>query len=45
MQKTINQKEDYLTKTIFESIMARKRAKIQDEFDAERKEQEKKIQI
>ena len=35
-----NQKEDYLTKTIFESIMARKRAKIQGEFDAERKEQE-----
>ena len=35
-----NQKEDYLTKTIFESIMARKRAKIQDAFDAERKEQE-----
>ena len=37
-----NQKEDYLTKTIFESIMARKRAKIQDEFDAERKEQEER---
>ena len=35
-----NQREDYLTKTIFESIMARKRAKIQDAFDAERKEQE-----
>ena len=35
-----NQKEDYLTKTIFESIMARKKAKIQGEFDAERKEQE-----
>lgn len=37
-----NQKEDYLTKTIFESIMARKRAKIQGEFDAERKEQEER---
>ena len=35
-----NQKEDYLTKTIFESIMARRRAKIQGEYDAERKEQE-----
>ena len=35
-----NQKEDYLTKTIFESILARKRAKIQDAYDAERKEQE-----
>ena len=37
-----NPKEDYLTKTIFESIMARKRAKIQDAFDAERKEQEER---
>ena len=35
-----NQKEDYLTKAIYESIRARKRAKIQDAFDAERKEQE-----
>ena len=35
-----NQKEDYLTKTIFESIMARRRAKIQGEYDAEKKEQE-----
>jgi small GTP-binding protein len=35
-----NQKEDYLTKTIFESIMARRRAKIQGEYDADRKEQE-----
>jgi len=37
-----NPKEDYLTKTIFESIMARKKAKIQDAFDAERKEQEER---
>ena len=37
-----NPKEDYLTKTIYESIMARKKAKIQDEFDAERKEQEER---
>ena len=35
-----NPREDYLTKTIFESIMARKRAKIQDAYDAERKERE-----
>ena len=37
-----NPKEDYLTKTIYESIMARKKAKIQDAFDAERKEQEER---
>ena len=37
-----NQREDYLTKTIYESIIARKRAKIQDAFDAERKEQEER---
>ena len=37
-----NQKEDYLTKTIFESIIARKRAKIQDAFDADKKEQEER---
>ena len=36
-----NQKEDYLTKTIFESIMERKRAKIQEEYDKEREENER----
>ena len=37
-----NQKEDYLTKTIFESIMARKRAQIQAQYDMEQEEEEKR---
>ena len=36
------QKEDYLTRTIFESIMARKRAQIQAQYDMEQDEEEKR---
>ena len=36
-----NQKADYLTTVIFESIMERKKAKIQEEYDKEREEQER----
>ena len=37
-----NQKEDYLTKAIFESIMARKKAQIQAQYDMEQEEEDKR---
>ena len=36
-----NKKADYLTETIYESILARKRAKIQEEYDKEKEEAER----
>ena len=36
-----NQKEDYLTKIIYESIITRKRAQIQAQYDAEQEEAER----
>lgn len=37
-----NQKEDYLTRAIFESIMSRKRAQVQAQYDFEQEEEEKR---
>ncbi len=36
-----NQKEDYLTKVIYESIITRKKAQIQAQYDAEQEEAER----